>query len=383
MYIKEYKDKEGKKLYMFQAYLGTDIATGKRIRVTRKGFNSPKACEAEFYRLKFEVEDGNYKVKNKKYTFKEIYELWHEEYKSTVQESTLNKTTGFFRNRILPAYGKYYIDQIDWPMCQRVTRGWSKDMKSFKVYNNFAAQIFEFAIKMGLITENPAKNFKLPVVYDGVEKDKKENYYTKDELQAFFTALAKDDMPKWFAFFRTLAFSGCRKGELLALRWSNVDFTDNTITICRTVTRGMNNKIIIQEPKTKGSNRTLPMDPETMAILKAWKATQAKDMLKLGHNTLNKEQLVFTSHKNTIINPQRVGNKLNQICKNNNLRRISTHGFRHTHCTLLFEIPGMTAKEVQLRLGHSSIQTTLNIYTHVTDGKRKETATKFAEYVSI
>ncbi|NLC66445.1 MAG: tyrosine-type recombinase/integrase, partial [Clostridium sp.] len=81
--------------------------------------------------------------------------------------------------------------------------------------------------------------------------------------------------------------------------------------------------------------------------------------------------------------PQRVSNKLNAICKKHSLKVISTHGFRHTHCTLLFQIPGMTPKKVQERMGHSSIQTTLNIYTHVTDGDNRDTVTKFAQYVSL
>lgn len=383
MYIKEYQNKDGKKLYMFQAYLGTDAATGKRIRVSRTGFKSEKACEEEYYRLKFEVQDGNYRVTNRSYTFQEIYQLWLEEYQHTVQQSTLNKTTGYFRNRIQPAYGRYRIDRIDFVKCQDITRGWSKEMKGFKVLNNFTAQVFDYAIKMGLITDNPAKKFKLPVVREGIQEEAKENYYTKDELQLFLSCLASDNTPKWYALFRTLAFSGCRKGEILALAWQNVNFEENTITINKTVTRGMGNKVIIQEPKTKSSKRVLYMDPDTMAVLKAWKATQAKDMLKLGHNTLKASQLVFSNDNNTIINPQRVSNKLNAICKKHSLKVISTHGFRHTHCTLLFQIPGMTPKKVQERMGHSNIQTTLNIYTHVTDGDNRDTVAKFAQYVSL
>ncbi|SLM97812.1 Integrase [Brachybacterium faecium] len=73
---------------------------------------------------------------------------------------------------------------------------------------------------------------------------------------------------------------------------------------------------------------------------------------------------------------------LNKIITKYNLKRITTHGFRHTHCSLLFE-SGASIQEVQDRLGHSDVQTTMNIYTHVTEKAKEQTADKFAQYVSF
>jgi len=132
--------------------------------------------------------------------------------------------------------------------------------------------------------------------------------------------------------FRLLAFSGCRKGEILALTWDDINFKKNTINITKTLTFGLENKLIVQPPKTEKSKRNLNMDEKTMQIMKEWKKRQAQDMLMLGHNTMNKNQLVFTNLKNKYINPQRIGQIIEKFCSKINHKVITPHGFRHTHC---------------------------------------------------
>jgi integrase len=381
LHIKKYI-KDNETLYMFQGYLGTDPATGKRIRVTRQGLSSSKECELEFYRLKLQFEDGEYS-KVKKYTYQEVYDLWMEQYKNTVKESTLNKTLSIFKLHILPHFGKMYIDMVKVTHCQEAVNKWFKVMKNFRIVNNYASLVFKHAMKLSLVKENPTLLVTMPVRKEEIDEDEDEigNYFTKDELLAFMDIVKKSNDHKWYALFRLLAFSGCRKGEILALTWDDLNFTKNTLNINKTLTLGLENKIVVQPPKTKKSKRVLPMDESTMAIMKEWKSQQAKDMLKLGFNTLGKKQLVFTNLKNAYINPQKVGQKVEAFCKKIELRIITPHGFRHTHCSLLFEA-GATIKEVQDRLGHTDIKTTMNIYAHVTEKKREETAEKFANYLN-
>lgn len=109
---------------------------------------------------------------------------------------------------------------------------------------------------------------------------------------------------------------------------------------------------------------------------------QKMDYLKLGFNTMDASQLVFSNINNEFMQPPKVGKILDSIIKKNNLKRITAHGFRHTHCSILFEA-GASLKEVQDRLGHSDIQTTMNIYTHVTEKAKQKTAEKFASYVNF
>ncbi|WP_035053451.1 tyrosine-type recombinase/integrase [Carnobacterium pleistocenium] len=379
--IRKYTKKDGTAAYMFQAYLGTDSATGKRIRVTRQGFITKKEAQLSLSRLKIEIEEQGYK-KNKRYKFNEVYELWLEQYKNTVKESTLNKTIEIFNYHILPLYGHLYMDKITVVFCQEAVNKWYKSVQKFKAISNYASRVFDYAITIGILEKNPVKKISMPTKKVNVQEDKILNFYDKEELTQFFNCLKKEDDPVQLALFRTLAFSGARKGEILALQWRDINFTDNYIKINKTVTFGLNNVLIIQTPKTKTSVRTISMDAQTMAILKSWKKIQKEDYLKLGFNTLNPTQLVFPSTKNTIMQPPKVGKYLDRIIERYELKRITTHGLRHSHCSILFEA-GATIKEVQDRLGHSDIHTTMNIYAHVSKKAKENTAEKFANYVNF
>lgn len=379
--IRKYTKKDGTVAYKFFAYLGTDSATGKPIRTNRQGFSTKREAQLALSRLKIEIEEKGYK-KNKRYKFKDVYELWLDQYKNTVKESTLNKTMEIFNYHILPMFGNLFMDKITVVFCQKAVNKWYERVQKYKAITNYTSRIFEYAISIDIMEKNPVKKVSMPIKKEVIEEDTFSNFYSKEELIIFFDCLKKEDKPLQFTLFRTLAFSGARKGEILALQWRDINFTDNTIRINKTVTFGLNNKLIIQTPKTKTSVRTISMDPQTMAILKSWKKTQKEDYFKLGFNTLNATQLVFPSNKNTIMQPPKVGKFLDRIINKYDLKRITTHGFRHSNCSLLFEA-GATIKEVQDRLGHSSYKITLDIYTHVTEKAKENTAEKLANYVNF
>ena len=122
------------------------------------------------------------------------------------------------------------------------------------------------------------------------------------------------------------------------------------------------------------------MNEATMVILKEWKKKQQQAYLMLGYNTLNKNQLVFSNTKNDLIQPTKTNDWLKSIINKHNLPAITTHGFRHTHCSLLFEA-GAKIKEVQDRLGHSDIKTTMDIYAHVTKQAKEDAILKFDNYL--
>ena len=171
-----------------------------------------------------------------------------------------------------------------------------------------------------------------------------------------------------------------RKGEALALKWNRVDFLHNTVRIDKSVSRGLENRLYISTPKTRTSIRTIHLDKQTMNVLKEWRTRQQKEMLKLGYNFLSTDNLVFATYQNKPYQPTKTTDWNNKICKYGNLRHITSHGFRHTHASLLFD-SGASMKEVQKRLGHSSIKTTMDVYTHVTKQSEQETVTEFERYM--
>lgn len=141
--------------------------------------------------------------------------------------------------------------------------------------------------------------------------------------------------------------------------------------------------MVIQEPKTKSSHRTISIDDKTANVLKSWRTHQRVESLKYGHNTSDKYQYVFTTVRdNKQLYPEHCNKALNLICEKHNFKRIKVHGFRHTHCSLLFEA-GLSIQEVQDRLGHGDIKTTMDIYAHVTEKQRDQVADKFAKYINF
>lgn len=378
--IKKYTKKDGSTVYMAKIYLGIDPLTGKPKRTTLRDSTS-SGLKLKIARMQLDVKENGFKHA-RIYTYNDVYLLWLDVYKNTVEESTLVKTIGMFNNHIIPHFGNYRIDKIDVAYCQKAINLWFTKLEKFKVPMTYASKVFDHAVRLGILNDNPSKKITLPVKKTDTTKESEVNFYSKEELELFFNCLEKENDYQIYTLFRLLAFSGTRKGELLALTWNDIDFKNKTIKINKAVSRGLNSRLLIKAPKTKSSVRDISIDTITMKILKQWRLIQKENYLKLGFNTLKSKQLVFSNNNNEFFQPTKTREWLEKIINKNDLKRITTHGFRHTHCSLLFEA-GATIKEVQDRLGHSDIQTTMNIYTHVTDKAKEQTADKFAKYVSF
>lgn len=377
--IKKYKKKDGTTAYMFTAYLGTDPITGKQKRTTRRGFKSEREAKIAEAKLQTETQHKGF-LSSEVATFEEVYKLWIEQYQYTVRESTYQQVLVLFGAAILKYFKNIPIKKITIPYCQRVIHEWDKEYSDIVRHRLYASNVLDYAVKLRIITDNPFKHTKLPRKKETPQDDSLK-YYNSDELQQFLSFTEHN--PLYHAMFRTLAFTGFRRGELIALTWNDVDFNNQTITVNKTYATGIKYKQIIHEPKTKTSIRTISIDSRTASILKTWRTYQRVESLKHGHNTSDKHQHVFTNITNN--KPLRIeytNELLNRICKENNFKRITPHGFRHTHCSLLFEA-GATIQEVKDRLGHNDIQTTMNVYAHVTKKQRDKVAEKFANYINF
>ncbi len=368
----------------FPAYLGIDPLTGKQKRTMKRGFKTRKEAELALARLKLDVANGTYK-KERAETYQEVYDLWVVQYENTVEESTFVKTTGIFKNHILPVMGKYKIEKLTVDICQKHINEWAGKLKKFRIVKSYAAKVLDFAMKRGFIQTNPFALVEMPtnLTKKGsvTNDDEDENFYTREQLIQFLTCLEQESNYKAFALFRLLAFSGMRKGEALALTWNDLIFTTNELRINKALSRGKDNQLYVRSTKT-GVARSIKMDDKTMAILKEWKKKQKQDYLILGFNTMQPKQLVFSNEQNEYLQPTKTRKWILHVQKKYNLGTITTHGLRYTHCSLLFEA-GASIKEVQDRLGHSDVQTTMNIYAHVTKKAKEEAIQKFASYIEM
>lgn len=373
--IKEYTTPSGKKRYRFNLYVGVDETTGHSIQIRKQGYRSKKEAQEAYLNYQLKVIKGEYIPESKGHiTFNKLYRMWLKIYRETVKTSTYATTMRYFDDHILKQLGSKYIDKLTVLDCQKAVNIWFNDApKTYKRFMRYTNNVLNYGINnLELISKNPmnkvippkAKNKPKPFT----------DFYSKDELNTFLRDAKKYNF-KYFIFFRLLAYSGMRKGEALALKWSDINFKDNTISINKDVTVGLNNELYEDTPKTENSFRTLDMDATTMEYLKEWRLMQQKTMLKLGYNFLNSDNLLFSTINNSYLSMSKPRQWNVAICKKYKLRRIKIHGFRHTHASLLFEA-GASMNEVKARLGHADINTTMNIYTHVTDDQKKDTANK-------
>lgn len=380
--IEPYKTNKGKIRYKFNIYVGVNPQTGHTVQIKKQGYITKIDALNAYYDYCKKIVNGDYNfIENKSYKFVEVYELWSKIYKTTVKESTYATTVRYFNDHILNLLGSLYIDKIGVVNCQKAVYEWYEQApRTFKRFMRYASNVFDFAIKNDFIEQNPMKKVMIPRIKEVAEKPK--DFYSRDELINFLICARKESFEQYI-FFRVLAFSGMRAGELLALTWNDVNFDKRLISVNKTATNGINNRRFISDStKTISGVRVLDMDTETMKELRQWRLIQQKKMLKLGFNFLGKDNYVFPSNRNTLSYASRPTKWNINICKKYHLRHIKLHGFRHTHATLLSEanVPPIRAKE---RLGHKDIQTTLNIYTHVTKEAKKETADTFANYVQF
>lgn len=223
--IKEYTLKDGEKRFMFKFYLGTDSLTGKPLTTTRRGFKSRKEAQDAMNQLQLEVYNGTYK-KQQYETYQDIYNMWVEQYENSVEESTFVKTIGIFKNHILPAMGSYKVDKIDIATCQKHVNQWAKKLKRFRMVKSYAAKVLDYAIKHGYIDKNPFTLVEMPKKRKQIVLDEPEfeNFYEREQLIKLLQSIEQQDNLMVYTIFHVLSYSGMRKGEVLALAWSDINF---------------------------------------------------------------------------------------------------------------------------------------------------------------
>lgn len=385
--FKQYQKKDGTKAWKFQAYLGLDPVTGKSIKTTRRNFETKKEAQLALSRLQVDFEKNGL-VKQQAMTFKELYELWFEQHQKDIKATTKQRIKIYFDNHILKDFGKLRIDKITPLFCQKKLNVWAENYSSYKKMKIYISMVFKYGILINVLSDNPMERTITPKRKIEVVRRETDNYYTKDELKAFFRCLLRLKDRRAYTFFRILAFGGLRKGEAMALLWEDIDFEDKTVSINKTLAELQDGKPIIQDTKTETSNRTIKLDEQTISILKEWKNYILQEKLRLGIRDENfSRSVVFCnsvlSNENQYLYKSYANNVMKKVAKHfPDMKIIKVHDFRKTNASLLFE-SGASIKDVSQRLGHKSSKITTDIYIMVTKTKQDETAANFAKYMAF
>lgn len=384
--FKQYSKKDGSKAWSFQAYLGIDPVTKKSIKTTRRNFKTKKEAQLALSRLQVDFEKNdlsNYK----NMTFKQLYSLWFEQHSKDIKITTQQRIKIHFENHILEHFGALKISDITPLYCQKILNSWAESLATYKHLRTYVNMVFKYGILINAITDNPMERTITPKKKQTVKK-MTDNYYTKSELKHFFTCLLRLKDRRAYTFFRVLAFVGLRKGEAMALTWKDIDFSNSTITINKTLVELQNGDLLIQDTKTESSNRIVKVDNQTMDILKEWKNHILQEKLRLGEREKDfHKNVVFCNsvlyRDNTYLYKSYPNNVLKKVHKHfPDMKIIKVHDFRKTNASLLFE-SGASIKDVSQRLGHKSTKVTTDIYIMVTETKQNETAEQFANYMAF
>lgn len=372
--------------YTYMIDLGKDPITNKRQRISKGGYKTKKECQAALAEIQTQYNQGSY-INESEITLKDFIDEWMKLYESTgkVKISTV-RVRKHETNNMLLYFKTVKLKDITRKMYQEFLFEMNKKFaeNTLSGIHGTSRSVFKKAVELKYIKEDPTEYAVLPKRQKTVEELEAEHpipkFFELNELNEFLEAAKKDDDKQVHTIFMTLAYTGMRVGELCALKWKDIDFNKKEISIYKTYYNPTNktDKYTLLTPKTKTSKRKIFIDDMLIKELKKHKKYQ--DEFKLKIPSWYKEDFIFTKVLNYPGYPEvikGIENKMAQLIKNNNLeKKITPHGLRHTHASLLAQA-GVSLEEIMERLGHKDDSITREIYLHVTQDMKKEASSKF------
>lgn len=381
MKITEHTKKNGTTVYRSQVYLGIDVLTGKKVttRVTGRTKKEVKN-KANLAKVEF-INNGQTVSKIAAITtYRELADLWWDSYKHTVKTNTYYVVKGMLKHHLLKHFGDLKLDKINTPLIQRVFNDYAdkynnKKEGAYALYgtlHSINCRILQYGVVNQVLQTNPAREVVIP---RKKKRTKEIVYLDSQELRKFLTYIDSLDSTEYrnlydVTLYKLLLATGCRVGEALALDWSDIDFDNSCISITKTLNRLRE----ANSTKSKSGTRIIDIDQVTLSMLREYKKRQTQEAWKLGRS----ERLVFSIFTEKYPNQCNLRSRLRKHFENLGITGLSFHAFRHTHASLLLN-SGIPYKELQHRLGHSTLAMTMDTYSHLS----KENAKKAVSYFEM
>lgn len=381
-----------KKGYVWECYKEgpADPRTGKRRQIRRRGKTQREAKDRVEDAINIIKMDGIDPHVSKKLPFSVVAKKWLDVYKSTGLKPGSVRVRKKEVKIINRYFGKTPIINITHSMYQDMLVHMSKAGNKGKPYskntilgvNTCANMIFEYAKRNKWIKDNPRDGATIPkkkiTVEDLKENKIEETYFERDELKEFFNVLIKYGKEYDKEWFYTLVFTGMRSGELLALEKSDLNFENNTIWIGKTLYNESNNirKYDILPTKTNVA-RIINVEKSIMVMLKRLIVKNDENKLKnrLLVDGFHDSDFVFQHTNGYPFMTQNIRQRMDRLMRLTTIKKhLTPHSFRHTHISMLTEA-GVDLPTIMKRVGHVDPETTLKVYTHVTN-KMQEKSVK-------
>lgn len=375
--------------WAFMVDIGIDPVTGKRKQKGKGGFRTKQEAESAAATLIYEVEEGMY-VEETKQTFSAFSTEW-----LTIYRASKDVKPGTIRVRLheigklMPYFAQLKLKDITRKKYQDALnalkeKGYSDS--TMEGIHRTGRMIFRKALEMEIIKKDPTEYAYLKKdkkTIEQLEEEEVPKYLEKEDLFLFLKAAREQGLELDYLMFLILSYTGIRVGELVALKWKDVDFKNQTISITKTYYNPTNNTLKYQlvTPKTKKSRRKIIVDEDVIQALKDHKKVQNTVIERLGNDYYNEDFILAKMERQQgyPIVIKTVQNRMARLLRIAELNpELTPHSLRHTHTSLLAEA-GVSLEQIMDRLGHSDDQITKNVYLHVTQEMKKEASHKFAQ----
>jgi len=302
-------------------------------------------------------------------TMKQFLAQWLEDHKHSIRVRSYERYEEMVRLHIIPVLGRYQLQKLT---AQQVRAFYTKKLNeglSPTTVNGLHAVLhkaLDDAVRLGILARN---------VCDAVSPPRRAHFeiqpLSTEQAQQLLAAARGHNMEALFVLALT---TGMRRGEVLALKWQDIDFAHNTLHVRRIFTRRPGNRYIEAEPKTEKSRRSIALAPMVVELLKQHRIRQAEAKLQASE-TWQERGLVFCTAVGTPLNPSKVVDRFKTLLKKAGLPEIRFHDLRHSAATILLSM-GVHPKVVQELLGHNQISMTMDIYSHVLPTMQKDAVSK-------
>lgn len=327
-----------------------------------KGNKKQAQAKLEEIRVQFQEEINSENIDDEKLQFIDYMKKWLKMIKSSVEETTYIGYEGVINGRMTDYFGNRDItlQDIKPKHIQDFYQHLLEEGLSGNTVKHYHANIrkaLQYAMRTDIIPSNPADKVELPKI-----QKYNPSFYTSDEVKGLLSEVVgtKLEIPVMID-----CFYGFRRSEVIGLKWSAVDFEKKTITINHTITQSNGKLIIRDKTKNNSSRRSLPLEPIVETFLLELKEKQEENK-KLCGNSYNQEWLEYicVDDCGNLIRPDYVTETFLKLLKKRKLKQIRFHDLRHTCASILLK-NGANMKEIQAWLGHSTYNTTADIYAHL------------------
>jgi integrase len=346
---------------------------GKRIYKYHSGYQTKRAAQQARTELLGALERRSYVAPDKTTVAEYLRGQWLPAIHTRVRPGTWVEYQRKVDTHLVPAVGQVPLQQLTTAMLNALyAQLLAHDVGARTVQYVHATirKALNDAVRSGLLVRNPALHATPPT-----PRLAELQTWTAEELRRF---LASVEDQRLAAMWRLAALTGMRRGQVLGLRWADLDLDHGWLAVRQTLVV-VNNHMHISQPKTARGRRRIALDPTTISALRRHRKAQAAERLATGP-TWSDTGLVFTHQDGRPLHPEHARRLFDRQLHRVGLPRIRLHDLRHTHATLALQA-GIHPKVVSERLGHTTVAMTLDVYSHAIPALEQDAAATVADLI--